>query len=236
MPQATAAVSAPSAGRQTSRFGDQPQRLAACSTLWWVGPSSPRPIAVVGEDVDHAAVHQRRHPDRVAAVVAEKVRKVPPYGHVAAVQRDAVHDRGHAEFAHPVVDVPARPAVVAEQRRAAGAEAQRRRASWYWSGSTRSGRPLPPSISGSAFVKTSSASWLDLRAGQRSRPCRARRAMVIEDGVREVFRAARRFMRRWKLGGQIRERRLVSRHKRVEPGGFDCAAPPAARASHALYA
>jgi hypothetical protein len=37
------AVSAVSAGRQTSRPG-MVRRLAACSTLWWVGPSSPRPM------------------------------------------------------------------------------------------------------------------------------------------------------------------------------------------------
>ena len=40
--QATA-VSAPSQGRQTSMFGIR-RRLAACSTGWCVGPSSPSPI------------------------------------------------------------------------------------------------------------------------------------------------------------------------------------------------
>ncbi|MDT4890738.1 hypothetical protein FQZ97_1276470 [compost metagenome] len=40
--QATA-VSAVSAGRQTSRLGIR-RRLAACSTDWCVGPSSPRPM------------------------------------------------------------------------------------------------------------------------------------------------------------------------------------------------
>ena len=40
--QATA-VSTASHGRQTSRFGMR-RRLAACSTGWCVGPSSPRPI------------------------------------------------------------------------------------------------------------------------------------------------------------------------------------------------
>ena len=37
------AVSAPSHGRHTSRFGIS-RRAAACSTDWWVGPSSPSPM------------------------------------------------------------------------------------------------------------------------------------------------------------------------------------------------
>ena len=60
--------------------------------------------AVVGEDMDHAQLHQRGHAHRVAAVVAEG-QEGAAVGDVAAVQRDAVHDRGHAELAHAVAHV-----------------------------------------------------------------------------------------------------------------------------------
>jgi hypothetical protein len=67
--------------------------------------------AVVGEHVDHADLHQRGHADGVAAVVA-KGQEGAAVGDVAAVQRHAVHDGGHAEFAHAVAQVVA-PGVAA---------------------------------------------------------------------------------------------------------------------------
>ena len=59
---------------------------------------------VVREDEDHPLLHQRRHAQRVARVVGER-EEGAAVGNEAAVQRDAVHDRGHAELAHAVVDV-----------------------------------------------------------------------------------------------------------------------------------
>ena len=64
---------------------------------------------VVREHMDHALLHQRRHADGVAAVVAEG-EEGAAVGNEAAVQGNAVHDGGHAEFAHAVVDVAADPA------------------------------------------------------------------------------------------------------------------------------
>ena len=139
--------------------GNQPQ-AGACSTDWCVGPSSPRPIDVVGEHMDHALLHQRRHADRVAAVVAESQEGAAKRNE-AAVQRHAVHDRGHAELAHAVVDVA--PALAVDRYHAAVVgEAQRRRARRVRQ--VRTGQVgAPPSNSGSVRVKTSSASWLALR-------------------------------------------------------------------------
>ena len=87
---------------------DQPQRRRVLDRL------VRRPVLaeadrVVREDVDDALLHQRGHADRVAAVVAEGEEGAAVRDQ-AAVQRDAVHDRGHAELAHAVVDVAAAPA------------------------------------------------------------------------------------------------------------------------------
>ena len=68
---------------------------------------------VVREDMHHAQLHQRRHADRVAAVVAEG-QKSAAIGNEAAVQRNAVHDRRHAELAHTVVDVATTVAIPAK--------------------------------------------------------------------------------------------------------------------------
>ena len=59
---------------------------------------------VVGVDVDRARVHQRAHAHRVAGVVAEH-QEGGVVRDEAAVQGQAVADRGHAELAHAVVDV-----------------------------------------------------------------------------------------------------------------------------------
>jgi hypothetical protein len=61
---------------------------------------------VVRVDHDLALLHQRRHADGVAGVVRED-QEGGGVGNQAAVQRDAVGDGGHAEFAHAVVAVVA---------------------------------------------------------------------------------------------------------------------------------
>ena len=86
-------------GRQTSSCGIR-RSDGRCSTAWCVGPSR-QADRVVREDVDHALLHQRGHADRVAAVVAEG-QEGAAVGDETAVQRDAVHDRRHAELAHAV--------------------------------------------------------------------------------------------------------------------------------------
>ena len=79
---------------------------ARCSTGWWVGPSSPRPMEL------WVITWMTRMPisapdaDRRAAVVGE-TEEGAGIGDDAAVQRHAVHRRGHAVFAHAVVDVAA---------------------------------------------------------------------------------------------------------------------------------
>src|SRR3546814_7434141 len=58
---------------------------------------------IMREHVDAALLHQRRHANRVARVVREHQEGAAERNQ-AAVQRDAVHRRRHAEFAHAVVD------------------------------------------------------------------------------------------------------------------------------------
>ena len=63
---------------------------------------------IVRVDVDRVRRNQRRHAHRVARVVGEhQERRV--VRNEAAVQREAVRDRAHAELAHAVVDVVRRP-------------------------------------------------------------------------------------------------------------------------------
>ena len=76
--------------------------------------------AVMGEHMDHPTLHQSRHADRVAAVVAEG-QKGAAVGDVAAMQRNAVHDGRHAELAHTVVDVAADARRLIRRVRAGGA-------------------------------------------------------------------------------------------------------------------
>jgi hypothetical protein len=95
--------------------------------------------AVVREHVHDAQLHQGRHADGVAAVVGEG-QEGAAVGDEPAVQRHAVHDRGHAELAHAVVDMPAaglprtHGAAVAEVRQVrsgeVGTAAQQFRHSW----------------------------------------------------------------------------------------------------------
>ena len=59
--------------------------MARCSIGWWVGPSSPTPDAVVGEDVGDRQAHERRQAHRRAHVVDEHEEG----GHVRADRRRA---------------------------------------------------------------------------------------------------------------------------------------------------
>ena len=61
---------------------------------------------VVGEHEDGALLHQCCHAHGIAAVFHED-QEGGAVRHVATVQGDAVHDGGHAELAHTVVDVVA---------------------------------------------------------------------------------------------------------------------------------
>ena len=109
---------------------------------------------VVREHVDHALLHQRRHADGVAAVVAEG-EEGAAVGDEAAVQRHAVHDRGHAELAHAVVDVAAAVAAPSAPKRSAGVAGV---------GEVGAGQVGAAAEQlGQRRVKTSSASWLALR-------------------------------------------------------------------------
>ncbi len=102
--QATA-VSTVSQGRHSRMFGIMPQarhvlhRLVRRAVL-------AEADRVVRVDEDHALLHQRRHAHGVARVVGEHQERAAVRDE-SAVQRDAVHDRGHAELAHAVVQVVA---------------------------------------------------------------------------------------------------------------------------------
>ena len=62
--------------------------------------------AVMRHDIDRAHTHQRRQADRIAGIVREHQERAA-IGDEAAMQVDAVHRGGHAEFAHAVADVAA---------------------------------------------------------------------------------------------------------------------------------
>ncbi len=97
--------------------------------------------AVVREDVDDAQLHQRGHADRVARVVAEG-QEGAAVGDEAAVQRDAVHHRRHAEFAHAIVDVAA--ALGAAAHRAASREVGQVGAGQVGAAAEQFGQPAAP--------------------------------------------------------------------------------------------
>ena len=60
------------------------------------------PDRIVSEDEQRAHAHQRRHAQGVAAIVREREERAA-VGNESSVQREPVHDRGHAELAHAVV-------------------------------------------------------------------------------------------------------------------------------------
>ncbi len=85
------AVSTGSAGRQTSMIGIS-RSVAACSTDWWVGPSSPRPIeSWVKTKIARWRISAAMR-KRIARVVGEG-QEGAGVGDEAAVQRDTVDDR-----------------------------------------------------------------------------------------------------------------------------------------------
>ena len=69
-------------------------------------PILAEPDRVVGEHINHAHAHQGREPDRAAGVVGEDEERAA-IGDEAAMQRDPVHRRRHAELADAVADVAA---------------------------------------------------------------------------------------------------------------------------------
>ena len=70
------------------------------------GPVFAESDRVVGEHENRSDSHQRRHAQRTAAVVGKR-EKCSAVRDEAAVQRDAIHDRGHRELAHAVIKVVA---------------------------------------------------------------------------------------------------------------------------------
>ena len=61
---------------------------------------------IVGKHEDGADAHQRRHAQRAAAIVRESEERAA-IGDDSAVQRHAIHDRRHDEFAHAVMQIVA---------------------------------------------------------------------------------------------------------------------------------
>ena len=90
------------------QVGDQPQRLEMLDRLVR-RPILAKPDRIVGHDVDDARVLQRAEADRVAAIVGED-QEGAAVRHHPAVERHAVHRRGHAELADAVIDVA--PAII----------------------------------------------------------------------------------------------------------------------------
>ena len=74
---------------------------------------------VMGQHVDDAHAHQRGQTDRRTVVVAEH-QEGAAIGDETAMERDAVHGRGHAEFADAIVDVAAAKAIRLDRRGALG--------------------------------------------------------------------------------------------------------------------
>ena len=70
------------------------------------GPVFTQAYGVVGEYENGLLLHQRGHPHRIAGVFHEDEESRAVVDKTA-VQGKAVHDRGHTEFAHTVVDIVA---------------------------------------------------------------------------------------------------------------------------------
>jgi hypothetical protein len=71
-------VSTVSQGRQTSMLGIM-RSVAVCSTGWWVGPSSPRPIeSWVNTWITRCFISAAMR--RALRAYSENIRKVPPKG------------------------------------------------------------------------------------------------------------------------------------------------------------
>ena len=116
---------------------------ARCSTGWWVGPSSPRPMESCVQTYVTGHLHQRGQPHRPAHVVAEHQERAAVRAG-GAVQRDPVEDRAHrvladAEVQGAAVRVADAPQLGVDARRA-GTTARPR----WWCCSTRRGRRSRP--------------------------------------------------------------------------------------------
>ena len=183
---------------------------------WCVGPSSPRPMESCVYTWITRWLHQRRHAHGIARVVGEHQERAA-VGTEAAVQRHAVHDRGHAELAHAVVDVVAGGIVgrdglrvlaegvvrAGEVRRAAEQFGQRR-ARWHSARPARTGawpaapsRPAPRRSAACAMASQSAGSSPLMRRCEfarqlRDAPAHSARRALCPLLLRGRCRAARR--------------------------------------------
>ena len=85
------------------QIGDHPQRLDMLDRLVRRAILA-EPDRIMRHDIDDARILQRRQADRRAAIIGED-QEGPAIGDDPAVQRHAVHRRGHAELADAVIDV-----------------------------------------------------------------------------------------------------------------------------------
>ena len=93
------------AGAEHQQVWDRPQRGQMFDRL--VGrPVFAKADGIMRHHIDNALAHQRRQADRRAAVIG-KDKKGAAIGNRPAMQRDAVHRRRHAMFAHPVMNIGA---------------------------------------------------------------------------------------------------------------------------------
>ena len=99
------ATSLASQGRITLRPGIA-RSEASCSTGWWVGPVLAEPDRVVGEEVDHRQLHQRREPDRRPRVVGEGRGRSTTSGR-SFESESPLRDRRRLVLADPVVELAA---------------------------------------------------------------------------------------------------------------------------------
>ena len=135
---------------------------------------------IVRGDEDHALLHQRRQPERRAAIVGEH-QEGAAVGDDAAMHRHAVHGCDHGVLAHAVADVAA--AIVAGSHRLG-----RRRC---WSGWNGSGRPSRRPWSRHRLGQHAPAPLARLAAGP-GRLLGRQLALVGVDRVAEARPATRR--------------------------------------------
>ena len=203
-------------GRQTSLLRDVAQRRQVLDRL--VGRAVfAQADRIVRVDVDRVRAHQRAHAHRVARVVAEdQERRV--VRNEAAVQREAVADRGHREFAHAVIDVVG-VGVVAGDRLAALPHREV---------GMRRGRPSRRSVPAAAARTRRSPSarpCATRRPGRRPAACAMYASRIGGELVRQfAARAAHEFV------GDVRMRVGVAR-RTAGPTGARAPGPHRARAT-----
>ena len=93
------------AGPKHQQVGYRPQRGEMLHRLMRRAVFA-KPDGIVRHHVDNADAHQRRQPDRGAAIVG-KAEECPAVGDESTVQGDAVHRSRHGMLAHAVMDVAA---------------------------------------------------------------------------------------------------------------------------------